>query len=173
MKKKYIIKLGLTFLLMFFFNSNTYASTKFIYLSCKAIVKKNLSQAEVFQQDHMSIESHVGQLFYKFKDKGKNTKIKIYEQGKMTEKKWTQSIPELNVDEKFRYDSNNKKYSKKVSVIEDLYLFYSIENTGNNSYFHTYILKWGKQNELHLEMESPCEIVDKKKFKKLIKNGVK
>ena len=51
-------------------SENAYAATKYTYLSCKAIIKKNDSKDAAFSSnnDHLKIGSNNGHYFYKFKD---------------------------------------------------------------------------------------------------------
>jgi len=71
-------------------SGNAYAATKFTYLSCKKIIKKNNSKAKQFSvnNDYLKIGANNGYYFYKFKDDEKKSKVRIYEQGVSVDRDW-------------------------------------------------------------------------------------
>tara|TARA_Y100001970_G_C13741046_1_gene606195 strand:+ start:140 stop:637 length:498 start_codon:yes stop_codon:yes gene_type:complete len=148
---------------------NAIAATPFTYLSCKQIIKENKSASGAFsadEQPHLSVGSYNGHIFYKLKDVKKKTTVTVYEQGMMTETDWKDKKPGESNKDKFEYKDNIYSWG---ATLDTLQIGYAIENI-NGDYHQSMILKMG--DDLNLAMDSKCNIVDKKTFKKLIKNGV-
>ena len=102
----------------------------------------------------------------KLKDVKKKTTVTVYEQGMMTETDWKDKKPGEPNKDKFEYKDNIYSWG---ATLDTLQIGYAIENI-NGDYHQSMILKMG--DDLNLAMDSKCNIVDKKTFKKLIKNGV-
>ena len=64
-------------LLSLIFSVNAVAATSFTYLSCKQIVKDNLSEDDFGKQDFLNNGNYASHIFYKFKDLKKKTTITV------------------------------------------------------------------------------------------------
>ena len=161
--------------------SNTYAATKYTYLSCKAIIKKNDSKGAAFSSnnDHLKIGSNNGHYFYKFKDNKKKSKVWIYDQGTFVESDWKSMKPKNYTQNGVKWDEVNKK-DHSYTFVDMAQAEGNILTTGfviqkiNNEYFNTTTFTWDKngQNEIDLAMDQKCSVVDKKDLKLFLKNGV-
>ena len=158
---------GIIFLYLFL-SVNSYAATKFTHLSCKQIIIENRATGTFNSDDRpdLSVGSYNGHIFYKFKDVKKKTTFTIYEQGMMVDRDWKNEKPRQTGKEKFEYDDNIYSWADKLEGLE---VGYAIENI-NDEYHQSMLLKMNK--DIDLRMDSKCEIVNKKTFKKLIKTGV-
>ena len=113
-------------------------------------------------------------MFYKFKHLKKKTTITVYQVGEYWESDWKSKKPKQIFKSKFEYDKKDSIYSGGEEVTGAISAGYGIQNI-NGEYFQTTIFKantGGTINDFHLIMDSKCEIVDKKSFNKLIKNGI-
>ena len=156
-------------------SGNAYAATKFTYLSCKQIIKENKSENIVWKpNNYLSIGRYTSHIFYKFKDLKKKTTISVYEVGNPFDRDWKSNKPKLRFKSKFQYNKKDSIYSGGEEISGQISTGYGIQNI-NGEYFQTTIFKGnagGTINDIHLIMDSKCEIVDKKNFNKLIKNKI-
>ncbi len=172
--------LGLVFLSLLL-SGNAYAATKYTYLSCKAIIKKNDSKDAAFSSnnDHLKIGSNNSHYFYKFKDNKKKSKVWIYHQGTFVESDWKSMKPKEYTRNGVKWDKINKK-EHSYTFADMAQSEGSILTTGfviqkiNNEYFNTTTFTWNKngQNQIDLAMDQKCSVVDKKDLKLFLKNGV-
>ena len=168
--KKAILILVLGLLL----SMNVYAATPFTYLSCKQIMKDNLSNDDFGKQDFLNTGKYASHIFYKFKDLKKKTTITVYQVGEFWESDWKSKKPKQIFKSKFEYNKKDSIYSGGEEVTGQIFSGYGVQNI-NGEYFQTTIFKantGGTINDFHLIMDSKCEVVDKKSFNKLIKNGI-
>ena len=156
-------------------SGNAIAATPFTYLSCKQIVKDNKSEEEFAKQDFLNNGKYVSHIFYKFKDLKKKTTITVYQVGEFWESDWKSKKPKQIFKSKFEYDKKDSIYSGGEEIIGAISAGYGIQNI-NGEYFQTTVFKAktkdGTINDFHLIMDSKCEIIDKKNYNKLIKNGL-
>ena len=163
-------------------SGNVYAATKFTYLSCKKIIKKNNSKAKEFSvnNDYLKIGANNGYYFYKFKDDEKKSKVRIYEQGISVDRDWRKKKPKEYTKGGVKWDEFNKSDHIYTFVDKAKASSGNILTVGiviqkiNGEYYNTTTFTWFKNdiNYVDLIMDGKCSIVDKKKFNKLIKNGI-
>ena len=161
-------------LLSLIFSVNAVAATSFTYLSCKQIVKDNLSEDDFGKQDFLNNGNYASHIFYKFKDLKKKTTITVYQVGEFWESDWKSKKPKQIFKSKFEYDKKDSIYSGGEEVTGQISSGYGVQNI-NGEYFQTTIFKantGGTINDFNLIMDSKCKVVDKKSFNKLIKNGI-
>ena len=70
------------------FSLNAVAATPFTYLSCKQIMKDNLSKDDFGKQDFLNNGEYASHIFYKFKDLKKKATITVYQVGEFWESDW-------------------------------------------------------------------------------------
>ena len=156
------------------FSLDAIAATPFTYLSCKQIMKDNLSEDDFGKQDFLNNGEYASHIFYKFKDLKKKTTITVYQVGEFWESDWKSKKPKQIFKSKFEYDKKDSIYSGGEEIKGAASVGYAIQNI-NGEYFQTTIFKantGGTINDFHLIMDSKCEIVNKKNFDKLIKSGI-
>jgi hypothetical protein len=157
-------------------SGNVIAATPFTYLSCKQIIKENKSEDAFGKQEFLNKGKYASHILYKFKDLKKKTTITVYQVGEYWEKDWKSKKPKQIYKSKFIYDKKDSIYSDGEIVPGSALVGYAIQNI-NGEYFQTTVfqVKFSDGisiNDFHLKMDSKCEIVDKKNFNKLIKNGI-
>ena len=155
-------------------SGNAIAATPFTYLSCKQIVKDNKSEDDFGKQDFLNNGKYSGHIFYKFKDLKKKATITVYQVGEFWESDWKSKKPKQIFKSKFEYDKKDSIYSGGEEITGQISSGYGVQNI-NGEYFQTTIFKantGGTINDFHLIMDSKCEVVDKKSFNQLIKNGI-
>ena len=88
---------------------------------------------------------------------------------------WKSKKPKQIFKSKFEYDKKDSIYSGGEEIKGAASAGYGIQNI-NGEYFQSTIFKintGGTINDFHLIMDSKCEILDKKEFNKIIKEGIK